>query len=1227
MASGVDGDAATGLLQFRIGRELHWLYRSQPTHDHGIDAHVEATIAGVASGRILALQIKGGSSYFSRSVAGGWKHSVSARHATYWLRHSLPVVLVLVNLENRKCYWAEITAASLKSTGKNFSLFVPESHELSGALELWNDIVDGSLSRAREHLESNLDALPPSCTQPLRRIAVEHSDIAALLASTLAADFDDAPSLATVVLADHRGWLDAAGIDGWLTMANFALEHEVAAVAAIAFKAAAELDQSRAARLFALAALQSIDGDLNEARELIARAVVANPAEIAVVVTESLVDLKVSERPISQLSAEVVHRMQLAQDDTLALQILARRAAFQRNESEAIRLFEEVLRISPLASSIMIELAGTYNRRAASPMSTPGDLARSELLGDTALAQRRKWTTNTLEALLAKLRALNLQGRHLEVLTAATRAPLGTASDSESSNYRIAKLALSAATHLGQTGRLRSIVENIADVTRRKLLVRELFPAKKQTKRAQIKLGSELLEIELLDNDAETISQRVFSLALLGVDRSDAIAPIVEAGVLPAHYPELIEAIAKASLDPSSARASLSALSRVEPLAASALIEALRRESEFVAASQEAIRAFERFHTVDFLEDEIANLIRAGDSTAAEVRMREALAAGLLAGSKRTYFRTSLAEQDFERADWDDAAAQLAAVLREDPNAPQSTIWNLILCELQRQKPIVARSLIEQHFLDPKEPAEIDRWVTTYNLTGWTPKAATRAVSLAVEIAETNPKKASFLVSSIVSFTQGTNPADIELSDTVDARPLVPGVIHVKAFKLIDDLMAVHGDSLGFRRLDVESPSFISDLKELTGRSSDTHILDSLVRSIRRTHTPLGTLAWAIRRPYGLLLSQGGVGVTIASLADADAHQRETNSARSSLGASVVVDLSAVVLADGLGRFGELRNLFTDVILSRAQRGDSLAATQEALNLTASAGTMNWSEEEQRLIFSERSAADQVRVLASVQRLDQLCESMTTRAVNSPTEADTDQVSAKSMGEWVDSIILAKQLQLPLWSDDAAHRSLARELEVVAFGTVNIVEALTQAAYESPDQSECDQVAQDYLDFERQLIDKSVVDQEISLERLIQIIRDESGLPTGISAVLTRPAWWAEQGSIDPWLVVRGIVRELSPKSVAVWQARTMQGLALALIEQPEEAARILALIAVLGYQDAPDVTDARQGLAIAESIATSSALPNPRDFVVQATATLGSFSGDRARARFVTELLAAARA
>lgn len=44
--------------------ELKWVFREQPTDDFGIDAHIEVIHQNVATGRLLALQIKGGESWF-----------------------------------------------------------------------------------------------------------------------------------------------------------------------------------------------------------------------------------------------------------------------------------------------------------------------------------------------------------------------------------------------------------------------------------------------------------------------------------------------------------------------------------------------------------------------------------------------------------------------------------------------------------------------------------------------------------------------------------------------------------------------------------------------------------------------------------------------------------------------------------------------------------------------------------------------------------------------------------------------------------------------------------------------------------------------------------------------------------------------------------------------------------------------------------------------------------
>ena len=57
-----------------------WFFREQPITDQGIDAHIEKfeLLKGqkgndeVGTGRLIALQIKGGPSYFSRSSPNGW---------------------------------------------------------------------------------------------------------------------------------------------------------------------------------------------------------------------------------------------------------------------------------------------------------------------------------------------------------------------------------------------------------------------------------------------------------------------------------------------------------------------------------------------------------------------------------------------------------------------------------------------------------------------------------------------------------------------------------------------------------------------------------------------------------------------------------------------------------------------------------------------------------------------------------------------------------------------------------------------------------------------------------------------------------------------------------------------------------------------------------------------------------------------------------------------------
>jgi hypothetical protein len=110
------GVHAVGLI---VNEKLHWIFREQPVSDYGIDAHIEVVEPdGSLKGRLLGVQIKSGPSFFSESHPYGWIYRGEKRHLDYWLRHVLPVIVVLYDLESGETYWQAVTPETVSDTGK-----------------------------------------------------------------------------------------------------------------------------------------------------------------------------------------------------------------------------------------------------------------------------------------------------------------------------------------------------------------------------------------------------------------------------------------------------------------------------------------------------------------------------------------------------------------------------------------------------------------------------------------------------------------------------------------------------------------------------------------------------------------------------------------------------------------------------------------------------------------------------------------------------------------------------------------------------------------------------------------------------------------------------------------------------------------------------------------------------------------------------------------------------
>lgn len=73
--------------------------------DRGVDAQIEGRTDGFPDGRLLALQIKSGESYFRHEVPGGWRFYVKSAHIDYWAGYAVPVLLVLYDPRSETAYW------------------------------------------------------------------------------------------------------------------------------------------------------------------------------------------------------------------------------------------------------------------------------------------------------------------------------------------------------------------------------------------------------------------------------------------------------------------------------------------------------------------------------------------------------------------------------------------------------------------------------------------------------------------------------------------------------------------------------------------------------------------------------------------------------------------------------------------------------------------------------------------------------------------------------------------------------------------------------------------------------------------------------------------------------------------------------------------------------------------------------------------------------------------
>lgn len=107
-----------------------WTFRGQPVSDYGIDAQVEIWEDGEFTGKLIALQIKSGESYFIRRKGEDYIFASDLKHLDYWVRQPIPVFVILHNPANGLTLWQKIDKRLTVETASGFTIVIPSTNVL-----------------------------------------------------------------------------------------------------------------------------------------------------------------------------------------------------------------------------------------------------------------------------------------------------------------------------------------------------------------------------------------------------------------------------------------------------------------------------------------------------------------------------------------------------------------------------------------------------------------------------------------------------------------------------------------------------------------------------------------------------------------------------------------------------------------------------------------------------------------------------------------------------------------------------------------------------------------------------------------------------------------------------------------------------------------------------------------------------------------------------------------
>jgi tetratricopeptide (TPR) repeat protein len=1011
-----------------------WAFRSQEVEDYGIDAHVEP-FDGPSSptGRLLALQIKSGESYFAEEADGGWWYRGKNRHLRYWLGHVLPVLIVLYDPASRKLYWQHVTEDLVEYTDDAWKILIPRDQVLAadaaGQLRLFAEAAPGA---SEDPVASSLPFLPPTAAAVLQQVQVSEPDGTMRLARLLAQGREQPRLTVETILAARPSWLAAGNGSFEAAIGAYANEHGHQDLALQAFSRAAEHRSTDAGRLYCVAALLALgQGESAQARDLLRRAgELGYEGLFMSVAVAALADHDQGNDADSPQVAAVLSsasREELVAEPTLVV-LLGELAARRGDLAEAIRLFEAASTGSPLLAVARLQLAHALIARAAAGASvvTVSDRLRAQSLAREVQEDTRRWSGPSEKALSVLLKAQMMIGAFQEIIRLATPESLGGAAlDREASFGEVAVSGAEAAMAMRARARAVGFGQLVpgsrAEIFIRALVIDPSAPAAEQAAAWRAALAS-----------ADTMEQQrraLYQLAALGELHPDDLA----AGQASRAIGEAQAQILSARNDAAQGRTEQAVMSLRQyadsnSAAAEMLIEVLAGAGRIEDALAECDRAMNRFGAGKTAHDKLNILARAGRLDQADAFATSLLAGSDLAPEQRIMLWQRLIQNRADRGDWPAAENMCREALAENPDDAEFAS-GLITAQANQGHLDQAWATYEQLNPAVTAPEFVPLWMRLHARAGFTEADVMTALDL-VDCWADDPRVGAqiftvFLHLGGQQLPDGT-PVLPELSPEALAR--FQAELGAYALRYPDGPLAM---------IDLTDV----DLTEVIRAQLVPHAgqLDAAADLVRTGKLPLGALAAAASHPYAAMLIEQSCGIQYAVSPDSDALKREIEVAKHAISGEVVIEASTLALVTLLPqRWPALRSAFRAIRLPRPALADIDNARSELARAPGFSYSIGYDPAVGALVRSEISLAEHQRLHQRILIVEEAARQLVlTDPAQPPGTPDLHQA-------WSSAISLAKAQGAPLWSDDMALRSMAADQGVPAFGTYALLAALTE---------------------------------------------------------------------------------------------------------------------------------------------------------------------------------------